>query len=225
MASEKINFKPRDPTGWLLLSLIPFVYLYWIASSRKQINQLSGQDKGSPPIRMNHWWPVGLFIVGMAFIIGAFMVAIFGNVNGGYYSASPVPTASASTVVTYHDRVNQPSGSYRIADTDDYRSSVYNSYYDGHLEEDRVTYAELWFLGLYVLGGLILLAFSIVHFFYLLQHTEGIVRLAGSEQDKTYLIVMSAIGCFVLLPLLVAVVYKSQLVINQAISKSDQSSA
>ena len=220
MASEKINFKQRSPTVWLFLSLIPFVYFYWLASSRKQINQLNGDGKDAPQIRMSHWWTISLFLIGIVLVTGAFVFAIAKNIDTEGYSVSPLPAASASAIVARGDDPYDFHPTTTVV-VDEGNQSFVDPYVFGAQAEDTVTGDEIVFMSAYFLGALTLLAFSIVHFFYLLQHTDGIVRLAGSDQDKTSLIVMSAIGCFVFGGLLLGVVHKSQSVINQAIGKLD----
>ena len=227
MVGEKIQFKQRSPTGQLLLSLfIPFYYLYWLASSHKQINQLAGKgEKGTPPIRMSVWWPMSLLIVGAVLVVGAIVVAVVADVDTENYGASPLPVASAS-VVAHVEGDLLPTGpdSYRVAVDD---SPVYYTFTTDSEADDDIpsATATAGFLGLYLLGIMVFIAFQIVQFFYLLQHTDGLIRLSGSDEDKTYLIVMSAIGCFVFQGLLLAVVHKSQTIVNRAIGESDQSSA
>ena len=228
MVGEKIQFKQRSPISQLLLSLfIPFYYLYWLASSHKQINQLAGKgEKGTPPIRMSVWWPMGLLIVGAVLVVGAIVVAVVGDVDTEDYSASPLPVASASVVVHVEgDLLPTDPDSYQVAVDDD--SPVYYTSGTGSEADDDISNdaATAGFFGLYLLGVMAFVAFQIVHFFYLLQHTDGLIRLSGSDEDKAYLIVMSAIGCFVFQGLLLAVVHKSQTIVNQAIGESDQSSA
>ena len=237
MVGEKIQFKQRSPISQLLLSLfIPFYYLYWLASSHKQINQLAGKgEKGTPPIRMSVWWPISLVIAGIVLLVGAIVVAVVGDVDTENYAASPLPVASASVVAHVEGDLLPPAPDfYQVAvdddspghDDDDSSPVYYTSGTDSEAVDDTPsTAATAGFLGLYFLCIMVLIAFQIVQFFYLLQHTDGLIRLAGSEQDKTSLIVMSAIGCFVFWPLVLAVIHKSQTIVNQAIGKSDQSSA
>ncbi len=233
MASEKIQFKQRSPISQLLLSLfIPPYYLYWLASSHKQINQLAGKgEKGTPSIRMSVWWPISLVIAVAVLLVGAIVVAaIVGNVGNDrdIDIASPLPASSANVVAQAEDDLlPTDSGLYRVVAEDG--SLSYYTFDTGSEAVDHDTtsspIAILGFLGLYLLWLMAFIAFQVVQFFYLLQHTDGLIRLAGSDQDKTYLIVMSAIGCFVFQGLLLAVVHKSQTIVNQAIGKSDQSSA
>ena len=218
MTREKINFKQRSPIGWLFLSLIPFVYFYWLASSHKQINQLNGDGKDAAQIKMSPWWSIGLSLVGTFLIIVAVVIALFaiGSASDKVHFSASLPVALTSTAA-----VDDPYSTTIVVD-ESQQSFVYD--YSAEAVDDT-TGGDILFIVTYILASFVFLAFSIVHFFYLLQFIDGIVGLAGSDQDKTTLVVMSAIACFVFGGLLLGVVHKSQSVINQAIDKLDQPSA
>ena len=221
MNRGKINLNQRSPVGWLFLSLIPFVYFYWLASSHKQVNQLNGDGQDADQIKMSPWWPIGLFLVGTFLVIIAIVIAVFAIVsaNDEVQSSVSLPVTSTSTA-TVDDPYFDPYPTTIVVDESQQSFDEYNA----EAVDDATTGSAL-FVVIYTIASFVLLAFSIVHFFYLLQLTDGLVGLAGSDKDKTALIVMSAIACFVFGVLLLAVVYKAQLVINQAIDKLDQPSA
>lgn len=226
MNKPRINFKPRNPVGWLLMSLfIPFFYFFWLVSSHKQINRLNAAQAAAGPIKMSPWWPTSLFVIAAIALAGALTVALVGDVDLDEYSALPVPAASAHVIDGGADHLHPESYILTVDDSDPYSGSIYDSDQSSDStsylldNEDDVTGAAAWFVLLYFLGGMLFLAFSIVHFFYMLRHTDGVVGLAGNDQDKTYLIVMAAIGSFVFPPLLVAIVHRSQTVINQSLDQ------
>ena len=64
-------------------------------------------------------------------------------------------------------------------------------------------------------GGLALMALALV---YLVQHIIGVTSLGVTNQDKSSLITTGVLSCVLLPPLVVLVVYRSQLIINRALS-------
>ena len=219
MNTNEVKLKQRSPLGWLFLSLlVPYAYFYWLHSSRKQIDQLNRQKKTGRRIKISPWWLTGLFSLTLALLITMVTVAVVGEVDVDKYSSL---TPSASAQVGDHDPVSP-------YDPDPYDSPIYYASDTGDdsrlTDSDDFDAADGWFLLFYLMALLVSTAFAVVQLFHLLQHTDGIVGLVGDD-DKAFLIVMSAVGCFVLPALLVAVVYKSQSSLNQAIAESEPSSA
>lgn len=62
------------------------------------------------------------------------------------------------------------------------------------------------------------LAAAVAYLVYLLAHIEAVVALAGSDKDKTLLVLMAILSLVSVAYLVLFVVYKSQMTINQAVA-------
>lgn len=199
--ASQVSLKPRGPVAWTLISLlVPFGILVWLHKSRRQIDFIN-QSAGRPQRLISPWWLTGPILALFGFLLVVLVVALV--INSGTVD-DPVPADSTSEVTSDLGDSTVGGGLDGLAaDTDD----------DG--DDAAVTALfGLFTLLTFVIGVGMLVAWII----YLLKHIDGVVALAGTNDDKTLLLVMGLLGALVFSPLLVFVVYKSQEILNQAIA-------
>lgn len=219
-----MKFKPQkwNPLGWLFIALlVPFGFFIWLHRSYKNINHYSQKTEGGRKIGINPWWSTGIFLFGLLLLIGAVVRAVTADTfkSEAWDELSLVPAASAhdeeyhgeDVVLIQHDSVYYEYDPAPVVAVEAPPVEP-DSYSD-----DELTSEEIQFFLIYFAGLAVLFAWAIINFLHMLQHTEALVRLAKSNDDKAFLVVMAAVGSFVFTPLLVAFVYKSQSLINQVI--------
>ena len=209
MTDTAVDLKRRSPVAWTVITLlVPFGILYWLHKSNRQIEHLS-QQVGRPQRLLNPWWLTGVAILNL-FLAVAFLVVLFASSNNtnNLPSASP---SSSTTGLTSTVAPADPSATTLLADYSD------DSEWDSDDFDNLSPYFLLPLLGLFVTS----VAFVALYIIYLIKHVDGVVALAGTNEDKTLLLVMAILSAFLVQVLIAVVVYKSQEIINQAID--DQS--
>ncbi len=209
MTDTAVDLKRRDPVAWTVITLlVPFGILYWLHKSNKQIEHLS-QQVGRPQRLLNPWWLTGVVILSLFFAVGFLVVALTSSNN-----TNNLPSASPSSSTTGLTSTVVPADTSATTSLADY---IDDSELDDSDLDNLSAYALLPLLGLMVT----VVAFVALYVIYLIKHVDGVVALAGTDEDKTLLLVMAILGALLVQGLVAVVVYKSQEIINQAID--DQS--
>ena len=205
--SGSANLKQRNSTAWAVLSaLIPFALLYWFHKTNRQINFLN-QTRGNDRRILNPWWLTGPTLV-MVVLAGAFMISWLSSRPD---VSSIVDESTDSSLVDGLESIRPARGLfdalYPVGDDD----------LDGEKLVESITQSAwtAWLLVAMIVVGLVSAAVYIV---YLLQHIEAVVALGGTKQDKTLMVLMAILSLVSIAYLVLFVVYKSQEIVNDAVS-------
>ena len=207
MTDTAVDLKRRGPVAWTVITLlVPFGILYWLHKSKRQIEYLS-QQVGRPQRLLNPWWLTGVAILNLLLAVALVVVVFAQSDINNSSSASP---SSSTTGLTS-----------TVAPADTSATTSPANYIDGdELDGDELGSFLAYIL---LLLGVVAasMAFVVLYVIYLIKHVDGVVALAGTNEDKTLLLVMAILSAVLIQALIAVVVYKSQEIINQAID--DQS--
>ena len=229
--SKNVNLKQRGPVAWTLISLlVPFGLLAWLHKSRRQIDFLNSES-GRPQRLMNPWWVTGTVLT---VIISVVLLTVVMFAVGGWWSDPPTTPESSTEsssalfdaeLVLNTDEAGQFE-SLALVDPTDGDVLTTDDVLNSTNGDDELTGREVAVgivaVGIWTIVGFAPFVYLIAFILYLVKHVDGIVALAGTNEDKTMLLVMGILGAVVFWPLVVFVVYKSQEIINQALSARGQ---
>lgn len=223
---SQVDLKQRGPVAWTLISLlVPFGMLVWLHKSQRQINFLN-QEAGRPQRLISPWWVTGPTLLTIGLLAILFSLT--------WSNSSDAALAQADTTVPVAESVIDPPPVLPDEDFDPFGPDDSIIPYDPVVsdpvgfgsdlsnqgEDPGDANAALALGALLIILALFLVAIGvlIVYIIYLVKHVDGVVALAGTNDDKTVLLVMAILGVLVFGPLIAFVVYKSQEIINQAIA-------
>lgn len=216
--TAQVDLKKRGPVAWTFISLlVPFGILFWFHKTRRQIDFLNS-EADRPQRLMNPWWITGPILALLGLLLALVLFAITTDTDGeqvqvDYLGSTAIETPSTPSGLDDAGGAGSTSAAYTLDDLVGVESAT--------IEADEDDVSALFVvvgLALYLLFFAVAVGYLVVFIIYLVKHTDGVVALAGTNEDKALLLVMGILGAVVFTPLIAVVVYKSQEIINQALS-------
>lgn len=219
--SKRVNLRQRSPVVWGIASLIAPVFLYWLHSSRGQINFLNRKAGQSLRI-MNPWWLTGCLLLLLTVIFWAsFSLSSARLINSSKQTDFSVSDQDLIDRFNRLEREGLAGDQYfaglppeALVKDPGLRLSLilWLESKESELPQQAPTFVRV-----------LVLAWLALYFSYLRQHMAGIKALDDDPADRTLLTMAIILAATLLPPLGSLIAYRSQAVLNWAIDRTGSS--